>query len=193
MAAKDEFQRYVDVGAAFTAMTRKKAEELVADLVHNGEFSSADARAKVDELLERSRVGRELLVAQVRSEVSRQLDSIGVNSLEDLAVQVAALLGRTADAGREATAKTKTAKAKTKTKTAKAKPTKTSTTKKKAGGPKAATPDGTATKKSAAKKSTAKKSAAKKSTATKAAGGATKKTSGGGSSPAPGPTGGSTD
>ncbi len=183
MVAKDEFQKYVDVGAAFTAMTRKKAEELVADLVHNGEFSSADARAKVDELLERSRVGRELLVAQVRKEVARQLDSIGVTSLEDLAVQVAALIGRTADAGREATAKG------------------TKGEKPGAGTKKSAKKHATSSEKSAAskkpgaaKKSAAKKSAAaKKSPAKKAAARSTKKAAAAGSSPAPGPTGGSTD
>ena len=74
---KDGFQRYLDAGIAFTNLTRAKAEELVHELVKSGEFQSADARAKVDELLERSRKGREAFVAQVRHEVARQLESGG--------------------------------------------------------------------------------------------------------------------
>ena len=55
MVNKDAFQKYFDAGVAFTAMTRARAEELVQELVQSGEFQSSDARAKVDELLERTR------------------------------------------------------------------------------------------------------------------------------------------
>ena len=112
MANKDSFQKYLDVGIAFTNITKAKAEELVAELVQNGEFQGRDARAKVDELLERSRKSSEVLLGQVRSEVARQLDGLGITSLEDLAEQVAALLGRTADAGKQAAATAKKAPAK---------------------------------------------------------------------------------
>jgi polyhydroxyalkanoate synthesis regulator phasin len=139
MANKDAFQKYLDAGIAFTNMTRARAEELVAELVKNGEFQGKDARAKVDELLDKSRKSREALVGQVRHEVTRQLETIGITSVDDLAKQVADLLGRTAAAGRAATAK-------------------------KAGAPKKS-----AAKKSPAKKSAAKKSPAKKASATKAA------------------------
>src|SRR5665213_4222598 len=98
MDAKDSFQKYLDAGIAFTHLTRAKAEELVAELVQNGEFQSGDARARVDELLERSRKGREAFAAQVRKEVAHQLESVGISSLEDLAQQVASLIGRTAEA-----------------------------------------------------------------------------------------------
>ena len=139
MANKDAFQKYLDAGIAFTNMTRARAEELVAELVKNGEFQGKDARAKVDELLEKSRKSREALMGQVRHEVTRQLETIGITSVDDLAKQVADLLGRTAAAGRAATAK------------------------------KAAAPKKSAAKKSAAKKTAAKKSPAKKASATKAA------------------------
>jgi colicin import membrane protein len=139
MANKDAFQKYLDAGIAFTNMTRARAEELVAELVKNGEFQGKDARAKVDELLEKSRKSREALVGQVRHEVTRQLETIGITSVDDLAKQVADLLGRTAAAGRAATAK-------------------------KAGAPKKSAP-----KKSTAKKAAAKKSPAKKAAPTKAA------------------------
>jgi polyhydroxyalkanoate synthesis regulator phasin len=139
MVNKDDLQRYLDAGVAFTNLTRAKAEDLVAELVHNGEFQASDARAKVDELLERSRKSREELVSQVRSEVARQLETVGVTSIDDLAKQVATLLGRSADAGKAATSRARTASAKK-----------------------------SPAKKAPAKKAPAKKSAAKKATAKKA-------------------------
>jgi polyhydroxyalkanoate synthesis regulator phasin len=153
MVARDGFQKYLDAGIAFTNLTRTKAEELVQELVKNGEFQSADAKAKVEELLERSRKGREAFSAQVRKEVAHQLDSVGFTSLEDLAQQVAALIGRTAEAGRAATTGTKAA--------AKKAPAKKSAAKK-------APAKKTAAKKTAAKKAPAKKTAAKKAPAMKA-------------------------
>ena len=107
MDAKDGFQKYLDAGVAFTNLTRAKAEELVAELVQSGAFQSGDAKARVDELLERSRRAREAFTAQVRKEVAHQLESVGITSLEDLAQQVASLIARSADAGRAATSGTK--------------------------------------------------------------------------------------
>jgi polyhydroxyalkanoate synthesis regulator phasin len=157
MANKDSFQRYLDAGIAFTNLTRARAEELVSELVQSGEFRG-DARAKVDELIERSRKSQEALFAQVRQEVDRQLENMGITNLEDLAKQVASLIGRTAEAGRAATSSRATAK---KTATKKA-PAKKSAAKKSAA-------KKAATKKSPAKKSAAKKAPAKKSAAKKAA------------------------
>ena len=100
MANKDAFQKYLDAGIAFTNLTRSRAEELVQELVQSGEFQRGEAKARVDDLIERSRKGREALLAQVRHEVARQLESVGITSLEDLAKQVASLLGRSAASGR---------------------------------------------------------------------------------------------
>jgi polyhydroxyalkanoate synthesis regulator phasin len=149
MANKDAFQKYLDAGIAFTNVTRARAEELVQELVRSGEFQRGEARARVDDLIERSRKGREVLLAQVRHEVTRQLDSVGITSLEDLAKQVASLIGRSAEAGKAATSGTKAA--------AKKAPAKKAATKK------------AAAKKSPAKKAPAKKAPAKKAPAKKAA------------------------
>jgi polyhydroxyalkanoate synthesis regulator phasin len=164
MANKDAFQKYLDAGIAFTNMTRARAEELVAELVKNGEFQGKDARAKVDELLEKSRKSREALMGQVRHEVTRQLETIGITSVDDLAKQVADLLGRTAAAGRAATAK----KAAAPKKSAAKKSTAKKTAAKKSPAKKASATKAAA-KKSPAKKAAASKAGAKKSTATKAA------------------------
>jgi polyhydroxyalkanoate synthesis regulator phasin len=146
VANKDSFQKYLDAGIAFTNLTRAKAEELVADLVQSGEFQGKDAKALVDDLLERARKSREVLTGQVRREVAAQLESLGISTLDDLAKQVAGLLGRTADAGKAATSGKKA-------------------TAKKPSGKKAAA-DESPTKKSSGKKTSGKKSSAKPSTDT---------------------------
>jgi polyhydroxyalkanoate synthesis regulator phasin len=156
MANKDSFQKYLDAGIAFTTMTRARAEELVSELVQSGEFRG-DTRAKVDELIERSRKSQEAMFAQVRQEVDRQLEHLGITNLEDLAKQVASLIGRTAEAGRAAAG----GRGPAAKKAARKSPAKKSTAKK-------ATAKKTAAKKSPAKKATAKKAAAKKSPAKKA-------------------------
>ena len=160
MANKDVFERYLEAGIAFTNVTRARAEELVQDLVQSGEFQRSDARAKVDELIEWTKRGREALVTQVRREVSRQLDALGVTNLEDLAQQVAALLARTAEAGRATATGKKAAAKKAPAKKAAARKTPA----KKAAVKKAAV------KKAAAKKAPAKKAAAKKAASTAAPG-----------------------
>jgi polyhydroxyalkanoate synthesis regulator phasin len=143
MATNDALQRYIDAGIAFTNMTRKKAEELVTELVESGDLQRGEAKARVDELLERSRHGTEVIINAVRTEVAKQLDVVGITNLEDLAKQVAAMLGRTADAAKKTPAK----KAPAKKAPAKKAPAK----------------------KTPAKKTPAKKAPAKKAPATKAA------------------------
>ena len=77
MATNDSLQRYIDAGIAFTHMTRKKAEELVSELVKNGDLQTDEAKARVDELLERGRQGTEVIVSTVRSEVSASSAAVG--------------------------------------------------------------------------------------------------------------------
>lgn len=158
--SKDPLQKYLDAGIAFTNLTRARAEKLVSELVQSGAFRG-DARAKVDELIERSRKSQEALFAEVRHEVDRQLEHLGITNLEDLAKQVAALIGRTADAGRGATGGGRTTKKRTTTKKPAAKSAKKTAAKKAAAKKSPA-------RTSAAKKAATKKSATKKATATKA-------------------------
>ncbi len=168
MDAKDSFQKYLDAGIAFTNLTRAKAEELVAELVQNGEFQSGDARARVDELLERSRKGREAFTDQVRKEVAHQLESVGITSLEDLAQQVASLIGRTAEAGRAATSGAKAAAKKAPAKKAPAKKADQRLRPRRLR-PRRLRPRRLRPRKPQAKKAPTKTSAPKKATATKAA------------------------
>ena len=111
----------------------------------SGEVQRHEAQNKVDELLDRSRKSTESLLSLVHAEVSHQLSSLGIGSLEDLARQVASVMGR----GTSKAPATKKAGAK------------------KAGAKKAVAKKSSA--KKAAKKSTAKKSTAKKAPAKKTA------------------------
>jgi polyhydroxyalkanoate synthesis regulator phasin len=146
MANNDPFRRYIDAGAAFTQLTKARVEELVQELIKSGEVQGSNAQSKVDDVLERSRKSTEALLSLVHAEVSHQLSSLGIGSLEDLARQVASVIGRG---------------------TSKAPAAKTGSQAKKAGAKKAAAKK-SGTKKAAAKKAPAKKTA-KKSTAKKAA------------------------
>jgi polyhydroxyalkanoate synthesis regulator phasin len=159
---KDIFQRYLDAGIAFTNLTRARAEDLVEELIQGGELQGADAKARVEDLLERSRRGRAAFVEQVRREVDHQLDALGVTSLEDLAHQVAEVLSRTAETGRKAAKRTTGKKAGAKKALAKKSAAKKSPVKK-------STAKKAGAKKATAKKSTAKKAGAKKATAKKVA------------------------
>src|SRR5450759_786646 len=98
MTKRDGYQRYLDAGIAFTQMTRSRADELVQELVKSGEVQGKEARTKVEELIERSRKSSESLLSVVRDEVGNQLHSMGVSNIEDLAKQVASLLGRSSKA-----------------------------------------------------------------------------------------------
>jgi len=168
MATNDSLQRYIDAGIAFTNMTRKKAEDLVTELVQSGDLQRGDAKARVDELLERSRQGTEVIVTTVRSEVNRQLGAVGITNLEDLAKQVAALIGRTAGTAKSAASKKTTAK-KAPAKKAPAKKTAAKKAPAKKAPAKKAPAKKTAAKKAPAKKTAAKKTAAKKAPSTQAA------------------------
>ena len=148
--SNDSLQRYIDAGIAFTNMTRKKAEELVSELVKNGDIQTDEAKARVEELIERGRQGSEVIVSAVRSEVSRQLGAVGISNLEDLANQVASLLGRTTPA-KKAPKKAAAKKAPAKKAAAKKAPAKKAAAKK------------APAKKAAAKKAPAKKTAAEQS------------------------------
>lgn len=142
MAQNDVFKRYLDVGAAFTQMTQKRAEAIVSEFVTAGEVQAAQAAQAVQDLIDRSRATTEALVSQVRDEVASQVKALGLATSSDidrLEKRIDAVAKTEKSAATKATAKK-------------------STTKKKA-----------TAKKSTAKKSTAKKASAKKASATKAA------------------------
>ena len=101
MAQNDLLKRYLDAGMTFTQLTEKKAKAIVKDLVKTGEIQTKDAGRRVEDLLDRSRKNTEMIRALVQSEVTNQLQKLGV-------------LPKSADKGKKtpAAAKPKTATAK---------------------------------------------------------------------------------
>ena len=151
MAQSDVIKRYLDAGAAFTQLTQKRAEAIVAELVAAGEVQAAQATQAVQDLVERSRATTEAIVAQVVSEVSAQVNSLGLATKSDID-----RLEKRIDAVAKSPApKAAAKKAPAKKAAAKKAPAKKAAAKK------------APAKKAAAKKSPAKKAAAKKSGATR--------------------------
>lgn len=147
MEQNEVFRRYLDLGAAFTHVTRDRAEELMRELVRLGDLQREQAQQWVDDVLDRSRKNTEALLDLIREEVARQLSSMSLVTRDDVS-RLVTRLSRAPTAARKATAKKAPAKKATK-----------------ASGKKAATKKA-ATKKASAKKA-ASRSPAKRTTATR--------------------------
>ena len=180
MTSNDLIKRLIDAGLSFTQMSQAKAEEIAKDLQEAGQLRVDEAQATVQELMARGRENTENLMRLVQREVSKQLESMGVD-LSDLEARVedlAARVGIRTPGGGSSAAAASSAPASTATKrTAKKAPARKTTAKrapaKKTAAKKAPAKKTTAkrapAKKTAAKKTTAKKAPAKKTTAKKAA------------------------
>ena len=155
MTSNDLIKRLIDAGLSFTQMSQAKAEEIAKDLQEAGQLRVDEAQATVQDLMARGRENTENLMRLVQREVSKQLESMGVDlsDLESRVEDLAARVGiRTPGGGSSASAAS----------TAASSPAKKSTAKK------STARKTTAAKKSTAKKSTAKRTAAKKTTAKRA-------------------------
>jgi polyhydroxyalkanoate synthesis regulator phasin len=157
MEQNEVFRRYLDLGAAFTHVTRERAEELMRELVRLGDLQREQAQGWVDDVLDRSRKNTEALLDLIREEVSRQLSSMSLVTRDDVQ-RLVTRLSRAPAAVRKSPAKKSTKK------TTKKAPAKKATAKKApATGAKKAP-----TKKAAAKKSTTKRASTAKKTTKKA-------------------------
>jgi polyhydroxyalkanoate synthesis regulator phasin len=105
MAQTDLLKRYLDAGVAFTQMTQAKAEEVVRELVKAGEVQTADARKRVEELLDRSKENSEGIVALVRSEVQNQLAKLGLTGKNAPTKKAAAPVAKATTAAKKTVAK----------------------------------------------------------------------------------------
>ncbi len=84
MAQNDLLKRYLDAGAAFTAMTQARAEAIVKDLVKAGEVQTDQAQKVMSDIMERSRKNSERLLDTVRKEVRAQIKSLDIPTRDDL-------------------------------------------------------------------------------------------------------------
>ena len=106
MAQIDGLKRYLEAGLALTQITRKRAEELVHELIQTGEVERNRAQDWVEDLVSTSRDRSEAFISTVRNEVRTQLSEVGVTNLDELAKRVAHILERTQAAARKATKRT---------------------------------------------------------------------------------------
>ena len=155
MATNDLIKRLIDAGLSFTQMTQAKAEEIVKDMQDAGQLRVDDAQATVQELMARGRESTENLMRVVQREVTKQLESIGVD-LSDLEARVEELAARVGLRSNAPAAKATAAAAPAKKAPAKKAAPKKATAKK-------AAPKKAATKKAGAKKTAPSKAAAKRS------------------------------
>jgi len=165
MTSNDLIKRLIDAGLSFTQMTQAKAEEIARDLQEAGQLRVDEAQSTVQELMARGRENTETLVRLIQREVSKQLETMGVDlsdleaRMEDLAARVGI---RTPGGGSSSSSASSSG-----TSTASATTTKRSTAKRSTA--KKTTARRSPAKKTTARKSTAKKTTAKKTTAKKTA------------------------
>ena len=72
------WQRYLDLAAGLTEVTRKSAEAVVKRLVSSGEVASNRAEEYVEELLRASEDNRKALGSMVRAETERTITRLGL-------------------------------------------------------------------------------------------------------------------
>lgn len=96
MAQSPDWNQLLEAGRQFGAMTRQEAERRVHELVRRGELAQERFQTAVDELLERSREAADDLIVRgrqsaedvrelVRTELLRQVKSLGLVTRDDLA------------------------------------------------------------------------------------------------------------
>jgi polyhydroxyalkanoate synthesis regulator phasin len=143
MPQPPDWNKYLDAGAEFVAMTRTQARKRAKVLVSQGQLAQEQVQGFVDDLVEESRKRTDVMLEVVRKEIQRQVKTLGIATKEDLA--------------RLETRITKQSK---QTKAAKStKSTKSTPKKKSAAGKKPATKSKPAAKKKPAKKAAAKAAA----------------------------------
>ncbi len=100
MPEDDGWQRYVDAASALAQLARARVEEIARDLRASGATEGEQARQRADDLLERSRSVVDEVVDVVRTEVTRQLETLGLGSPEELFRRLSETFGRSESADR---------------------------------------------------------------------------------------------
>jgi polyhydroxyalkanoate synthesis regulator phasin len=100
MPEDDGWQRYVDAASALAQLARARVEEIARELRASGATEGEQARQRADDLLERSRSVVDEVVDVVRTEVTRQLETLGLGSPEELFRRLSETFGRSGSADR---------------------------------------------------------------------------------------------
>lgn len=97
------WQRYAELASGVREVTRKRAEQVVNQLVKQGAAAAEQAEKLVEELVERSRRNREALLSTIRREAERAVRTVGFvrrSELERLEKRIAELEKQVKAAGR---------------------------------------------------------------------------------------------
>jgi polyhydroxyalkanoate synthesis regulator phasin len=85
MPQPPDWNRYLDAGAEFVAMTRTQARKRAKELVSQGHLAQEQVQGFVDDLVDESRKRTDVLLEVVRKEIQRQVKTLGIATKEDLA------------------------------------------------------------------------------------------------------------
>jgi polyhydroxyalkanoate synthesis regulator phasin len=85
MPQSPDWNKYLDAGAEFVAMTRAQARKRAKELVGQGQLAQEQVQGFVDDLVEESRRRTDLALDVLRKEIQRQVKTLGIATKEDLA------------------------------------------------------------------------------------------------------------
>jgi polyhydroxyalkanoate synthesis regulator phasin len=85
MPQPPDWNKYLDAGAEFVAMTRTQARKRAKELVGQGQLAQEQVQGFVDDLVDESRKRTDVLLDVVRKEIQRQVKTLGIATKEDLA------------------------------------------------------------------------------------------------------------
>jgi polyhydroxyalkanoate synthesis regulator phasin len=85
MPQPPDWNRYLDAGVEFVAMTRTQARTRAKELVSQGQLAQEQVAGFVDDLVEESRKRTDGLLEIVRKEIQRQVKTLGIATKDDLA------------------------------------------------------------------------------------------------------------
>jgi polyhydroxyalkanoate synthesis regulator phasin len=85
MPQSPDWNKYLDAGVEFVAMTRAQARRRAKELVGQGQLAQEQVQSFVDDLVEESRRRTDLMMDVVRKEIQRQVKTLGIATKEDLA------------------------------------------------------------------------------------------------------------
>ena len=85
MPQPPDWNKYLDAGAEFVAMTRAQARKRAKELVGTGQLAQEQVQGFVDDLVDESRKRTDVLLDVVRKEIQRQVKTLGIATKDDLA------------------------------------------------------------------------------------------------------------
>lgn len=101
MPQSPDWNKYIDAGAQFVALTRADARRRAKELVAQGMLAQGQAQAFVDDLVDESRRRTDDMLGVLRKEIQRQVRQLGIATKEDLA-RLEAKLGKQSGAKKAA-------------------------------------------------------------------------------------------